>query len=281
MNNETKSDFQLNQESFMEKLMTTNTNEDFQSEQTMTYELKPKIENFGLERDSYHLENVEETEKGLIATIITSYTPEVKIKVPLTKEVLKRGLKTSVPYLEEYEILLNNKTDDFDNFVKALFVTHINYRASYIPSQLERFPDVPNPSDDISEEEWKRIVDEYTEKSDRIELQIGWEFKESLTNKPLTAVEFYDKLGDKKIANLWEEAANRWGWNMQDVREITGDYEIDMEDFITHSDKFKRTVVSILVINFMDYITGIFGSNCDYPFDHQLTVEQILALPEK
>lgn len=281
MNNETKSDCQLNQESFMEKLMTENTNEDLQSEQTMTDNYKRKVDKFGLENDHYHLEDVEETEKGLIATILTSFNPRVTIKVPLTKEVLKRSLTSSVPYFEEFEILLNNKVDDFDEFVKALFVTHINYRVAYIPSQLERFPDAPKPSDDMSDEEWKRIADEYVEKTNQIELQIGWEFKESMKNKPLTAVEFYDKLGDKKIADLWEEATDRWGWNMEEVWDITGDYEIGMNDFITHSYKFKRAVVSMLVINFMDHITEIFGSNYDYPFDYQLTVEKVLTLPEK
>lgn len=265
----------------MEKLMTTNKNEDFQSEQTTTDNSKHKVDKFGLEADNYYLENVEETEEGLIATIFASCHPKLMIKVPLTKEVLKRALKTRVPYLEEYEILLNNKTDDFDNFVKALFVTHINYRASYIPSQLERFPDAPTPSDDMSDEEWKRIVDDYTEKSNRTELEIGWEFKESLKNKPLTPVEFYDKLGDKKIAALWDEATWAWGWNMEDVWNMTGDYEVDMIDFITHSHKFKRAVVSMLVIEFMDNITRVFGSNYDDKFDYQLTVEKILALPEK
>lgn len=265
----------------MEKLMTANTNEDLQSEQTMTDNYKRKVDKFGLEDDYYLPEDFEETEEGLIATILTSFNPEVTIKVPLTKEVFKRALKKSVPYLEEYEILLNNKVDDFDDFVKALFVTHINYRVQFIPSQLERFPEVPTPSDDMSDEEWKRIVDEYNEKTAPIELQIGWEFKESLKNKPITAVEFYDKLGDKKIADLWEEATDRWGWDIRDVWDITEDYEIDMEDFITHSRKFKQTVVSMLVINFMDHITRVFGNNPDYKFEYYPTVEKVLALPEK
>ena len=65
---------------------------------------------------------------------------------------------------------------------------------------------------------------------------------------------------------------------MGDVWEITGDDSLEMMDFILHTTKFKRAVISMIMINFMDHVMSVFGGGV---FDYELTVENIIALPEE
>lgn len=238
------------------------------------------VAKYGLTIDPYLIEEVEVCDGQLIASVCISYKPEVIVQVPFSKKVLKKALK-DIPYIEELEIALNNTVEDLDNFVKALFVAHINYRAAYIPSQRERFPQAPEPIEGENDQNWKERVQRWETDSNKIEFQIGWEFKEQLKQKPLTSEQFFDQIGAQKIQKLWDEASQRWGWGISDVWEIVDD-KIDMNDFILHTDKFKRAVVSMLMINFFDEVTRVFGDNPDYnEFDYELTVEKILELPEE
>lgn len=238
-----------------------------------------EIKNFGLERDTFDIDNIERSGDALIATVTVSYEPNTKVSMPLTKQVLKKALN-NIPYIEELEVILNNKVDDLDNFVKALYIAHINYRAEYISSQADRLPEIiyTDPLEGESLEDYAKRHEEQTNEYTKIEFQIGWEFREELSQKPLTAEEFYDTIGDKRIANLWDEATCRWGWDMGDVWEITGDDSLEMMDFILHTTKFKRAVISMIMINFMDHVMSVFGVGV---FDYELTVENIIALPEE
>ena len=223
------------------------------------------------------IQNVVRENDKFVAEVQFSYggLPE---KVPLTKKLIKRAIKSMVVQLDLFEVMINNKVDDFDNFVKAAFVANENFSKYEFPlfrSCVEKLPPAPDTEDEEALSEWDKQVVE-------ARLKFVAKVESELPRKPLTADQIYEKLGVEEIGRVWDEVSERWDWTLAEFLQFTDLNCVEAKDFIMNTSKLKRTVIGMIMIDVLDDMTPQLGGKCfGYHLDCPLTLEEILALPEE
>ncbi|KAA4706240.1 hypothetical protein F3B35_21705 [Bacteroides intestinalis] len=223
------------------------------------------------------IQNVVRENDKFVAEVQFSYggLPE---KVPLTKKLIKRAIKSMVVRLDLFEVMINNKVDDFDNFVKAAFVANENFSKYEFPlfrSCVEELPPAPDTEDEEALSKWDKQVVE-------ARLKFVAKVESELPRKPLTADQIYEKVGIDEIGKVWDEVSERWDWTLAEFLQFTDSNCVEAKDFIMNTSKLKRTVIGMIMIDVLDDMTPQLGGKCfGYHLDCPLTLEEILALPEE
>lgn len=180
--------------------------------------------------------------------------------------------------LDLFEVMINNKVDDFDNFVKAAFVANENFSKYEFPlfrSCVEELPPAPDTEDEEALSKWDKQVVE-------ARLKFVAKVESELPRKPLTADQIYEKVGIDEIGKVWDEVSERWDWTLAEFLQFTDSNCVEAKDFIMNTSKLKRTVIGMIMIDVLDDMTPQLGGKCfGYHLDCPLTLEEILALPEE
>lgn len=234
--------------------------------------------------ETFSIENISKLNDKLIATVYTSTSlgsSEAR-DVPLTKKVLQKAIEENVIYIRELEFLLGTKVSDFDNFIKAAFVGHVNYYVEFIPAKevFTNFPKCPDLKEDEPREIREKVWKEHANKCAEVEYKFYQKLLNELPFKPLSAQQYIDELGSEKVAEMWNYVASRWGWNMDDFFEITEHYKLENSDIISNSPKFKRAVTSMFAVDMYDELMYQFSQG-DNQGSYTVTLEEVLALPEE
>lgn len=235
---------------------------------------------------NWSLENISK-ENGVLTAHLECYDDNGRAieKVPLTKKILIQTIKSYVPTISELEVLLGTKVEDFDNFMKACWLTGMRYGVAFCKYD-DNQPNDPLYSllDGSEEAIEKAAMDFYTK--DKLFVAPKVEaLEKKFQGVILTAEDFFDKIGLERMAKLFDDAESRWGWesiNIVDDAINEKHYQLESMDFITHSDKFKRAVVTEIMIDTFDWLTmGIGCNEYDRLFEHPITVEEAINLPEE
>lgn len=206
-------------------------------------------------------------------------------KVPLTKEILIQTIRGWVEILPELEVLLGTKVEDFDNFMKACWLVGMRYHVAFCKYDSNQPEDLPYSLWSKSEETLEKAVSEFKKKNESFVSPKVVELEKKFQGVILTGEDFFDKIGLERMAQIFKWAESRWG---QESISIIFDgvnekhYQLESMDFITHSDKFKRAVVTEIMIDTFDWLTmGIGCNEYDRLFEHPITVEEAINLPEE
>lgn len=227
--------------------------------------------------DWVYIKNIVREDDKFIAEVQHSFD-DLPQKVPLTKALIKKALRRMVARLDLFEVMINNRLDDFDNFVKAAFVANTNFSRYDFPllrSCEEKLPPQPDIREFEASREWeKKAVVARLEAAARVESE--------LARKPLTADQIYEKVGIEEIGKIWDEVSDRWGWSVAEFLDLTERDCLEAKDFIMNSSKLKRAVIGLIMIDVMDDMTPQLGGKCwGYHLDCEPTLEDLLALPEE
>ena len=181
------------------------------------------------------IQNVVRENNKFVAEVQLSYGG-LSEKVPLTKKLIKRAIKSMVVRLDLFEVMINNKVDDFDNFVKAAFVANENFSKYEFPlfrSCVEKLPSAPDTEDEEALSEWDKQVVE-------ARLKFVAKVESELPRKPLTADQIYEKEKNNRmmISILSQIVEFRNGESGAHVLHINIITELILERLIQKTDKY-------------------------------------------
>ena len=237
---------------------------------------------------SWSLENISK-ENGVLTAHLECYDNNgegsTMKMVPLTKKILIQTIKSYVPEISELEVLLGTKVEDFDNFMRACWLTGMRYGVAFCKYDDNQPNDPLYSLLDGSEEAIEEAVKDFYTKDKLFVAPKVEALEKKFQGVILTGEDFFDKIGLERMAKLFDDAEYRWGWesiNIVDDAINEKHYQLESMDFITHSDKFKRAVVTEIMIDTFDWLTmGIGCNEYDRLFEHPITVEEAINLPEE